>query len=431
MNFLRHEPEAPSALGAATSIGFDAPPLRRAGAADAPVGCVKVLTSAAHIPVEDWERLAPPDDPLWNQALFLAMEKSSIGPDAYRYLVLFQQDRLQAVLPVCIFGGLSLEDVLGAQGRRFLRPLRPLASRLLRIRLLLCGHLLGQGRVLRAPGTTPAAAQLLVDAVQDLAQQFDSRWIVFKDFAERDVEWLHEALQHRRFFLAPGLPDAVLQLSTTSFESYIATLSKNGRNEVRSKLKKFSHHDDVRLEVCDTFSDLVPAMMPLYHAVFERSETRLDVWTPEFFTLVSNDPRIRAKLIACWKHDQLIGFLLCLLDDESVVVGRIGLDYAASIPLQLYFILQYRCIEETMSAGCRKLYFGQTTYEPKRRMGCHPAPLMHAVTHRNPLIRAALRQFLPLALNQSGQEFEVAARTLPDTTVAADANPSVSRASHH
>lgn len=87
-------------------------------------GAVRVLHSSADIPASVWQELAPADDPLWSQALFAAMERSNIGPDVYRYLVLYQQERIKAVLPTCIFHRLALSDVVGEEGRRMLRYLR-------------------------------------------------------------------------------------------------------------------------------------------------------------------------------------------------------------------------------------------------------------------------------------------------------------------
>lgn len=364
---------------------------------------VRVLRSSGDIPAPAWQDLAPADDPLWSQAFLAAMERSNIGPDAYRYLVLYQQGQVRAVLPAFIFHRLPLNDIVGEEGRRLLRYLRWLPDSLLHIRVLFCGHLLGEGRVLRTDDLPLQAPELLVDAARALAERHRTPWIVFKDFVRPDLDWLRTALERRGFFPAPGLPDAVLSLSAASFDDYLAALPAKARRNTRAKLRKFAGHPDTRLEVREEFSALIPQMMPLYQAVLDRAESRLDAWTPEFLRALSEDARIRTKLVACWHEDRLVAFLLCLFRGNGAMAARVGLDYRCSRELRVYHVAHYRGVEEAITAGCTAMNFAQTTYEPKSEMGCHLVPLDHAITHRNPFLRAILRRALPAALNQAGQ----------------------------
>ncbi|WP_052230332.1 GNAT family N-acetyltransferase [Streptomyces sp. CT34] len=363
---------------------------------------VEVADSVSEIPAEVWRKLAPPDDPIYEYALFQAMERTGIGPDAYRYLVLGQGQQIKAVLPTCVFPALALEDILGHQGRRALRPLHRLLGRSLRIRMLVCGHLLGEGRVLRADGLPGAAPHLLVEAVRQLSATAGARWTVFKDFAQADLEWLDPALEGAGYFRAPGMPDAWLDLHARSFDEYISSLSRNGRSTARRNLARFSAHDDVAIEVRERFDDLVPAMMPLYEAVLDRAESRLDVWTPEFMALLSTDPRISARAVTCWRQDRLVGFLVCLFGEKTAVAMRIGIDYDCSRELRLYQVTYYQGIAEAIRLGMGRINLTQTAYESKHKMGCRPVPLEHAVTHSNPVCRAILRRLFPLAVNRSG-----------------------------
>ena len=365
-------------------------------------GAVRVLHSSADIPASVWQELAPADDPLWSQALFAAMERSNIGPDVYRYLVLYQQEQIKAVLPTCIFHRLALSDVVGEEGRRMLRYLRWLPDSLLHIRVLICGHLLGEGRVLRTDDLSPEASDLLVDAARTLAERDRIPWIVFKDFVRPDLDWLRTGLERGKFFSAPGLPDAILPLNAASFDEYVVALPAKARRNTRAKLRKFANYTDTRLEAHDRFSALIPQMMPLYQAVLDRAESRLDVWTPEFLRALSEDAQIRTKLVACWHEDRLVAFLLCLFRGDGAIAVRVGLDYRCSRELRLYHVVHYRGIEEAIAEKCTAMNFAQTAYEPKREMGCHLVRLDHAVTHRNTFLRAILRRLMPAAMNQAG-----------------------------
>ncbi len=360
--------------------------------------------SVSEIPPEVWQKLAPSDDPIYGYAFFQAMERTGIGPDSYHYILLRRGQQLQAVLPTCLFDELVLEDVVGSQGRRALRPLRLITGRPLRIKALICGHLLGEGRVLREGGLPETAPHLLVDAVQQLAASLGARGTVFKDFSPSELEWLDPALRRAGYFRVPGLPHAWLRLRAKSFEEYVASLSRNGRRNIRRNLARFADHQDVCVEVRERFEDLVPSMMPLYQAVLDRAESRLDVWTPEFMTVLSTDPRIPARAVTCWQRDRLVGFLIFLFGEKSAVAIRIGLDYDCSRELRVYQVSYYRSIEEMIGLGMARIDLMQNAYEAKRKLGCHLVPLEHAVTHRNRVWRVILRKFLPMALKRYGEQ---------------------------
>lgn len=365
---------------------------------------VETLGSVQDIPHSAWQDVAPSDDPLYDHAFFLAMERSGLGPDSCLYITLRHNGRIRAVLPVFVFGGLPLADVLGERGRRALRPVDRILGKPLRIRVLLCGHLLGAGRILRGVDLPDEAPQLLVNAVRKLSDALAARWIAFKDFPRDDLEWLSSALQGGGYFRAPGLPDAELILKEHTFEAFVASLPAKPRRNARYNIRKFDRSRDSRIEVRECFDDLVPEIMPLYRAVLQRAETRLDVWTPQFIRLLSTDPRIPARLVCCWKGGRLAGFLLCLIGKETAVAMRVGLDYDSSRALRLYHVMHYSGIEEAILSGAEKINLMQTSYEAKCEMGCRLVPLEHAVTHRNPIVRMILRSILPLVLNQSGKQ---------------------------
>lgn len=218
-----------------------------------------------------------------------------------------------------------------------------------------------------------------------------------------DLDWLHSALSENAYFRTPALPDAWLFVHADSFDNFLSSLPKNSRHTARRNLGKFNRHQGATIEIRDRFDDLIPAMMPLYQAVLDRAETRLDAWTPQFITSLSNDPGIPAKAVICRQDGRLAGFLLCLFGQKVAIALRIGLDYNISRQMQLYQVAHYRGIEEAIRTGVTRINFTQTSYEAKRKMGCHLVSLEHAVTHRNRTYRLLLRHFLPLALNRAGQ----------------------------
>ncbi|WP_457029994.1 GNAT family N-acetyltransferase [Kitasatospora sp. P5_F3] len=362
---------------------------------------VEVVRSIELLPAPLWEKLAPPDDPMWSRAVLLAMERGRIGPDGFAYLVLRQGTELVAVLPLCLFRNLWLDDVVGPRERRLLAPVRRLFPRLLRVPMLFCGHLLGQGHVLTPDRLPPEAVPPLVAAVLDLARREGLGTVVFKDFAPAELAGLHPALATAGFFFLPSLPDTELRLGQGSFEDYLAGLPAKPRRNARSKIRRAAAWPGLRTEVLDDFADLLPEMLALYRQVMARADQTLDVLDASFLAAVqAGDPAGR-RLVACFEHGRLVAFLLCFFEGTGATGARIGLDYRIAHDAGLYHAVHHAAIRLAIDSGCRQIRFAQTAYQPKLELGCELVEQCYAMTHLRPLPRALLRRVLPPALTSA------------------------------
>ncbi|MFF0392847.1 GNAT family N-acetyltransferase [Kitasatospora sp. NPDC004615] len=359
---------------------------------------VEELRSVEELPPGAWERLAPPDDPMWSRGVFAALERSRVGPAGYRYLTVRHESDLVAVLPLCLFRDLMLDRIVGPQERRLLAPLRRVAPRLLRVPMLFCGHLLGQGHLLTARPLDAPAGRLLVDAVLDFARREGLETVVFKDFAAPDLAPLREPLTAAGFFLAPGLPDTELALSAATFEEYLAGLPAKPRRNARAKIRRFQAHPDLRIEILAEYAHLLPQLLALYQQVMDRADQTLDVLDHAFLTALTGQDDPRSRLVVCFEGAEPVGFLLCLFTGDGAIGARIGLDYRLNHDAAIYHNLHYAAVRLAMDSGCRHIRFAQTAYEPKVEMGCALIEQWHAMTHVRALPRAVLRRLLPAAL---------------------------------
>ncbi|RPE28559.1 GNAT family N-acetyltransferase [Kitasatospora cineracea] len=373
----------------------------------------EVLRSIDQLPPGSWERLAPAGDPMWSRGVFRALERSRVGPSGYAYLTVRRGAETVAVLPLCLFRDLQLDRIVGSRERRLLAPLRRHAPRLLRVPMLFCGHLLGQGHVLAAEPLDGPAGELLVSAVLDFARRERLGTVVLKDFAGPDLAPLRAPLTAAGFFLVPSLPDTELALPADSFEQYLAALPAKPRRNARAKIRRFAARPGLRIEVLADFAHLLPAVLALYGQVMDRADQTLDVLDHAFLAALAEDPL--SRLVACFEDERLVGFLLCLFtpgtgagsgSGEGVVAGaaagatgaRIGLDYRLAHDAALYHNLHYAAVRLALAAGCRHIRFAQTAYLPKVELGCALVEQWHAMTHVRPLPRALLRRLLPPAL---------------------------------
>ncbi|ARQ68816.1 GNAT family N-acetyltransferase [Streptomyces marincola] len=359
---------------------------------------VELVSGIDALPGGLWRGLAPADDPLWSRPVFSAMERGAIGPDGYAYLVVRRGARVVAVLPLCLFGGLRLDRVVGPGERRLLAPVAARAPRLLRLPTLFCGHLLGQGHVLGPGRDDPAVARLLVGAVLEFARARRLRTVILKDFAADELAPLRGALRQHGFTVVPSLPDTELRLPHRSFDAHIAALPAKPRRNARSNIRKFAAHPGLRMEVLDSFAHLLPQILGLYRQVMDRADQTLDELDAAFLAALRPGDGLRPRLVACFAGDRLVAFLLCLFSGAGATGARIGLDYALAHEARLYHNVHYAAIRLAIAAGCRHIRFAQTAYTPKVEFGCDLVAQHHAITHLRPFRRALLRRVLPPAL---------------------------------
>ncbi|MEU1628574.1 GNAT family N-acetyltransferase [Streptomyces sp. NPDC020096] len=366
-------------------------------------GCtVEVRASVATLPRTVWDELAPPDDPMWARGVFAAMEQGAIGPETYAYIVVREGERVAAVLPLSVFRGLRLDNVVGPRERQLLAPVRGFFPQLLRVPMLFCGNFLGAGRVLSSGPLSAQSSWLLVAAVMAYARRNRIGTVVFKDFADEDMAVLRPALEREGFFTVPSLPDTELPLGYASFEEYVAALPPKPRRNARSKIRKFrAHQPELRIEVLAEFTHLLPAMLGLYHQVMERADQKLDVLDHSFLRALGEADDLDQRLVACFEGDRLVAYLHCLFRGTGAIGARIGLDYRTAHQARLYHNVHYAAIELAINRGCRHIRFAQTAYEPKRELGCSLVRQSYAITHLRPVPRAILRGLLPRALNSA------------------------------
>ncbi|MFD8480275.1 GNAT family N-acetyltransferase [Kitasatospora sp. NPDC059673] len=377
---------------------------------------IEVLRSVEELPPGTWERLAPPDDPMWSRGVFTALERSRVGPTGYRYLTLRQAGEPVAVLPLCLFRELMLDRILGPHERRLLTPLRRLAPRLLRVPMLFCGHLLGQGHLLTARPLDAHAGRLLVQAVLGLARRERLGTVVFKDFAAPDLAPLRAPLTAAGFFLAPGLPDTELALTAATFEEYLTGLPAKPRRNARAKIRRFQAHPGLRIEILAEYRHLLPQLLALYRQVMDRADQTLDVLDHAFLAALTGQDDPRSRLVVCFEGEQAVGFLLCLFTGDGATGARIGLDYRLAHDAAIYHNLHYAAVRLAIGNGCRHIRFAQTAYEPKVEMGCALIEQWHAMTHLRALPRAVLRRLLPPALATARAQALGPHRTEPTRT---------------
>ncbi len=361
-----------------------------------------IISDMADISITDWNSFVKPEDPLWQYELFQFVTRSELGPDGFRFIIFYYEDRIAAIIPLFWFNALQLIENASAPWQAKIQMLRRAFPRLAEMPTLFCGNLIGEGHFLIASWAKDLQlAEQIFTSVYQFAREHKLRWIVFKDLNAESIRVLDSHITDSSYFSVDALPDTLLNIRDKTFDNYIDQLKKKPRQKAKKFLRDFHSNPEFHVKMLDwpNYNDnvLLPRIIELYEQVFAKAEMKLEHLTATFFKDLScHIPR--SKVLTLWHKDKLIAFGLGFLTEDRFVLARMGMDYEFAHEHHLYFVLHYEAIRFAINANCKEVNFCQSSYHAKLEIGCHLVPLTHVMTHTNVLIRTMMKGLIPRVL---------------------------------
>ena len=209
------------------------------------------------------------------------------------------------------------------------------------------------------------------------------------DFSAKLVE---QAMKHG-FIAVEGQALGYVDIDFSSVDEYLARLSKSRRKDLRRKMRKRDLLEIERLPIGDARfydSDFLNELYAMYLQVFEQSEIHFDLLTPEFFTALLQSKDIEG-VVVFYKHNAaLVGYNLCMFNNNMLIDKFIGLKYPLARELNLYFISWLENLEFALQKGFKKYVTGWTDPQVKASLGAQFTFTRHLVWVKNPFLRCIL-----------------------------------------
>jgi len=179
------------------------------------------------------------------------------------------------------------------------------------------------------------------------------------------------------------LPTIVLNNPFRSWGEYRDALRATYRRRLRS-IEAAADSLTITNLPCSTYN---ADMHGLYEQVYQRSRDKLERLTADFFRHLPAE----FHLTVLQSGERLLGWTICLLDDERWYFVLGGRSYAPDILPDLYFVMLLTVLKQGIAAGARQIDFGQTAEIPKMRLGGIPREKYMLGAHSNPLWHTLLR----------------------------------------
>lgn len=357
---------------------------------------VRCFSSITQLGRAQWDSVWPPGNE--GYGFYLAQEEAGIEGFEFFYLGLYAGERLALVAPLFATPfnmGLAMSD--GA--REQLQRLQKHWPGLLVFKTLFCGAPTSEkGAIGIHPdfARDPALFELFDQALLEQARRRGSFMIVFKDFMDADLEPL-APLKARGYFIGDSLPTATLDIAFDSTEAYLATLSTGTRKDVKRKLKATDKDGRLEIEAARDIGHCIGEAYQLYRNVHDNGPMHFELLTPAYFLNFARDLPDQAVYFLYWLKDgagrRLVGMNFCLQFQDRLVDKFIGMDYAVSRDLNLYFVSFINNVRWCIDHGLKTYVLSQGGYPVKIRLGAQLVPLRTMTRMVNPVVNWFANRF--------------------------------------
>lgn len=357
----------------------------------------RVVTSLDDLPRADWDALF--GDALEGFDYLRAIEGAGLDGFAWRYVVVWRDDRLVAAVPAFI-ADYRLETTFDASGRKVAEQVRRLAPRIMTPKLGCLGSPCTEAATVGfapnlAEADRPAVFAALIAAFGQDAMRAGCSLLGVKDADAAQADLWSRALADAGYSAVPGQGIADLAIDFADVEAYLAKLSPGARKDMRRKLRA---RDKVRIELRADLGEYLPRAMALYHQTLARADAQLETLTPAFFANLAEHMPGRAAFVLYFVGDDLLAFNLLLEDGEVLLDKFFCMEAERGRAYNLYFLSWFFNIERCLAHGLKRYRSGQANLGDKVRLGSRLTPAAMYFKHRNGLLNGALRVLAPLVM---------------------------------
>lgn len=363
----------------------------------APLQC-RTHTTLTDIPRAQWDSLWPPDTEGYD--FYAAQQDAGLDGFEFLYLTIHAGDTLVLVAPLFVARfdmGLAMDD----RGRHWLSRARRVWPGLLVWQTLFCGSPVSEKGLVAIHPAHAGSAQLLQafsKALRGLARQHRARMTVFKDFMDTDLPAL-APLRGLGWFAGDSLPTAKLDIAFATLDDYLASLGYGTRKDLRRKQRKTDKLGGVQIEAVSDIGPFVDEAYRLYRQVHDANALHFETLTRAFFVNFTRHLPGQTVFFLYWHtppgtgQRQLVGFNFCLQHADRLVDKYIGMDYAVSRDLNLYFVSFLHNVQWCLDHGKSCYMLSQGGYPVKIQMGAQLIPLRTLTRLRNPVLNWFANRF--------------------------------------
>jgi predicted N-acyltransferase len=242
---------------------------------------------------------------------------------------------------------------------------------------------------------------LLCDALETIAGQ-QKTWGILITSVPHGLE---DLFTNRGFSIMDMSPTTYLDVVWETFPDYLKSLPRKAKKNIRHTLNQ-GKRKGLTLEHSQDLSG-TEHLYELFRGAMERhGHAHIIPCTLDVFKNFQKYVGEYTYVVRCFRGEDLLGYWMYFFDGDTASLAISGIDQSYSKEYNTYFNICYDTIRELIEKGCKRAWFGVTTYEVKRRIGCTLKKSKAAAKLRNPVLNYLVRPLLSIRNMQVKKEYQ-------------------------
>jgi predicted N-acyltransferase len=351
---------------------------------------IRSLASVSEIPRNIWDELLPGDPENWDQ--YFALEK--VSPQGFELgaLAAFDAEEIVAAAPLFRFV-YRIDTSLHGPWQRLTNGIYTRWPRLLSFAVVGIGSPMSDNCAVGFSSRLSEKARLqafegLLAHLAAEARTHRSALCVIKSLNTAQV--LEEPLVRYGYRRMKSLPVVMLDLPYATLDEYLDSLPRKTGSYLRRKMRSV---DQVRIEYRSHLTGLEERIRRLFESTLTQSKVHyhdFEELHPDYFRRIVEEGEGSARLMLCWRGDELLSFQIFLASRSRILACHTGMKYPEARDLNLYFINWLKLIEFAIDHRIPCVEMGATTYTTKLLFGGYLDARLLYFRFRNPVWNSIL-----------------------------------------
>jgi len=357
---------------------------------------VRVFRTIMDADPAEWDSLLDADDLQTTHRFIRTCEEARVEDAEYRHLMVDDAAGLAGIASLSVMT-VKLDLLSTGLTRSAIRWVRRLRPRFLQVPIVFCGLPVSFGRSclrFRTGADREPVLHALAAAAESFAAEVRAPVICFKEFTAAEAAGL-APLTQLGYFSAPSLPSCYLELPWRSYEAYIGAMRSGYRHQITAGAR-LGRASGTTVRVVTGFRSECPRIFALYGQVMDRAPFQLERLNLAFFERLAENLGTAARAILVERGDRLLAMAILLESPGLMTFLLAGIDYEFNRRHHAYLNVVAEVVAEAIRSGAPALEMGQTSYEPKRRLGAVTTPRVLFLRYRSPVGHALFRAASPL-----------------------------------
>lgn len=167
-----------------------------------------------------------------------------------------------------------------------------------------------------------------------------------------------------------------LDIEWKSFDEYLER--RHGSNQgsghsIRREIRK-CEENGVKIDMVSEFGELSQTLSNLYGNLYRKYSKQESPYDAAFYQRLNEFANDKIRLFVARKNGEVVAFSCCFLQGETLDVHHCGFNYEAlgKNDYTYFNLCFYAPIKWSIEKGIKRIYYGSTMSDAKRKRGCKP-----------------------------------------------------------